>query len=171
MGKRHHSGGLLLRKMKAKKIIVVCPHPEGVAPGQRLKYEQYFEFFRANGYEIEVESFMSKRFWDIVYQKGNFVEKIFWTIYGYIKRICLIPFLPFYDGVYLFLNVTPFGWPILERIYVWMNPNIIYDIDDLVFLGKTSSANKIVSLFKRPEKYTFLMCKAREVIVCTNIFR
>jgi len=153
--------------MSVKKILVVCPHPEGVAPGQRLKYEQYFRFFRENGFEMEVESFMSNRFWFIVYKKGHFLEKIFWTLYGYLKRITLIPFLPFYDGVYLFLNVTPFGWPILERIYLWMNPNVIYDIDDLVFLGNTSHANKFVSLFKRPEKYTFLMKNACEVIVCT----
>ncbi|WP_018341400.1 glycosyltransferase family 4 protein [Cytophaga aurantiaca] len=153
--------------MKVKRIVVVCPHPEGVAPGQRLKYEQYFQHFRENGYDIAIEPFMSNRFWDIVYKKGNTLEKIFWTIYGYIKRIALLPFLPFYDGVYLFLNVTPFGFPILEGLYTKLNPNVIYDIDDLVFLGKTSKVNSLVSLLKRPEKYTYLMQQAKQVIVCT----
>jgi len=155
------------KEMKVKRIVVVCPHPEGVAPGQRLKYEQYFTYLRTNGIEIDVKPFMSNRFWDIVYKKGNVLEKVCWTIYGYIKRILLIPFLPFYDGVYLFLNVTPFGFPILEQVYVWANPNIIYDIDDLVFLGNTSKVNSLVSLLKRPEKYTFLMTHAKHVVVCT----
>jgi glycosyltransferase involved in cell wall biosynthesis len=153
--------------MTVKRIVVVCPHPEGVAPGQRLKYEQYFQYFRDNGIEVDVKPFMSDRFWKIVYKKGHFLEKIFWTIYGYLKRIVLIPFLPFYDGVYLFLNVTPFGKPLLESIYLWMNPNVVYDIDDLVFLGNTSKVNSLVSLFKRPEKYTYLMRHAKHVIVCT----
>ncbi len=153
--------------MKQKRIVVICPHPEGVAPGQRLKYEQYFTHFRNNNIEVDVKPFMSYRFWNIVYKKGYILEKIFWTLYGYLKRICLVPFLPFYDGVYIFLNVTPFGKPVMEQIYIWMNPNVIYDIDDLVFLGNTTKVNRWVSLLKRPEKYTFLMQQAKHVIVCT----
>lgn len=153
--------------MSVKRILVICPHPEGVAPGQRLKYEQYFEWFSENGYEMNVQSFMSNRFWKIVYKKGYVLEKVFWTLYGYIKRILLIPFLPFYDGVYLFLNVTPFGFSFFERIYLFMNPNVIYDIDDLVFLGKTSKVNRLVTLLKHPEKYFYLMRNAKHVIVCT----
>jgi len=153
--------------MKVKRIVVICPHPEGVAPGQRLKYEQYFQYFRENGFDVTVKPFMSNRFWNIVYKRGYIVEKIFWTLYGYVKRITLMPFLPFYDGVYLFLNVTPLGLPILEGLYIKLNPTVIYDIDDLVFLGNTSKVNKIVSLLKRPEKYTYLMQQAKHVIVCT----
>ncbi|MGN6644939.1 MAG: glycosyltransferase family 4 protein, partial [Cytophaga sp.] len=124
-------------------------------------------YLRSNGIEIDVKPFMSDRFWNIVYKKGNVFEKIFWTVYGYIRRLILLPFLPFYDGIYIFLNVTPFGYPVLERLYLWLNPNVIYDIDDLVFLGNTSKVNSMVSLLKRPEKYTFLMKYARQVIVCT----
>ena len=40
------------RNIKRKKILVICPHPVGYAPGQRLKYEQYFDTFREAGYDI-----------------------------------------------------------------------------------------------------------------------
>jgi len=153
--------------MSIKRILVICPHPKGVAPGQRLKYEQYFEHFSENGYDMTAQAFMSNRFWDIVYKRGYILEKIFWTICGYIKRILLIPFLPFYDGIYLFLNVTPFGFSFFERVYLLMNPTVIYDIDDLVFLGKTSKVNSLVTLLKHPEKYFYLMRNAKHVIVCT----
>ena len=33
-----------------KKIVIVCPHPKDVAPGQRLKYEQYIESWEKNGF-------------------------------------------------------------------------------------------------------------------------
>ena len=39
--------------MKKKKILVICPYPEGEAAGQRLKYEQYFGYLREKGYQIE----------------------------------------------------------------------------------------------------------------------
>ena len=73
--------------MNKKRILVLCPHPENVAPGQRLKYEQYFEFLRSNNYEIEVSSFMTNSFQDIVYSEGKLIRKVFWTIVGYFRRI------------------------------------------------------------------------------------
>ena len=37
-------------KILMKKIVIVCPHPKDVAPGQRLKYEQYIESWEKNGF-------------------------------------------------------------------------------------------------------------------------
>ena len=37
-----------------KRMIVICPHPENMAPGQRLKYEQYFDYFREHNIEVTV---------------------------------------------------------------------------------------------------------------------
>ena len=39
-----------------KKNINICPYPENVAAGQRLKYEQYFHVWRQNNYEVTVSS-------------------------------------------------------------------------------------------------------------------
>ena len=86
-----------------KRILVICPNRENVAPGQRLKYEQYFPHWRANGYEVVVSPFMSRRFQSIVYQPGRFLEKAFWTLWGYLVRIRDFFRLPFYDGAYVFL--------------------------------------------------------------------
>ena len=72
--------------MRKKKILVLCPHPVGYVPGQRLKYEQYFDNWKANGFDITVSSFMSERMQRIVYKKGKFPEKIFWTGCGYLRR-------------------------------------------------------------------------------------
>lgn len=153
--------------MKRKKLLIVCPHPEDVAPGQRLKYEQYFDFFRENGYDLDIKPFMTMRFWNIVYKRGHFIEKVFWTILGYLRRLVLIPKIPFYDGMYIFLNIIPFGTPFMEWIYITLNPNYIYDIDDLYYLGRTNKVNKILRLFRSPAKYEYLMRHAKHIIVCT----
>lgn len=152
---------------KRKKILVICPHPVGVAPGQRLKYEQYFDYLQENGYEIEVSSFMTMRFWNIVYKKGYYFEKIFWTIIGYIKRLFDLCRLPFYDGIYTFLYVVPFGPPFFEYLFSKVNSNFIYDIDDLVFLKPQSKVNPLVAFLKSKNNSIYLMKKAKHVITCT----
>ena len=150
-----------------KKILVLCPHPENVAPGQRLKYEQYFDYFRENDVEVEVSPFMTVPFWNIVYKKGFFLQKVFWTIVGYCKRMWDLLRLRRYDCVYVFLWVTPFGTTFFERVVSMLSKKMIYDIDDLVFLKPKSNANPSVRLFKSGQKPIYLMKKADHVITCT----
>lgn len=145
----------------------MCPHPVNTAPGQRLKYEQYFTHIENAGFQITVAPFMTMPFWDIVYKKGYLFQKISWTLYGYFMRIKLLFTLHKYDAVYLFLWATPFGFPIIEWAICKLNKNIIYDIDDMVFLGHSSSANRFIERFKGTDKMIYLMKQAKHVIVCT----
>ncbi len=150
-----------------KKILVICPHPEGVAPGQRLKYEQYFESFRSNGIDVDVSPFISDSFQNILYKKGHIVQKIFGTLFGYLRRIYDLTRLRNYDGVYIFLWVTPFGPPLFESLYCRLAKSIIYDIDDMVFLAPASEANSLIAKIKGKAKMAYLMARANQVIVCT----
>ena len=95
--------------MQSKKVLVICPFPKGVAAGQRLKYEQYFDHWSENGYEIKVSSFMDMSMWNVVYTRGNYGLKIMGTICGYFRRIFDIFRVRKFDLVYVFLWVTPFG--------------------------------------------------------------
>ena len=151
----------------AKKILIVCPHPENYAPGQRLKYEQYFESWRSDGWEIDVEPFMSEAFQKIVYTDGNFVKKIYFTLTAYCRRISLLPRVSKYDVVYFFLWATPFGPPIFEWMYCKVAKKVIFDIDDLVFLKNNPHEKKYLSWIKGKEKPIFLMKQADYVITCT----
>ncbi len=155
--------------MQKKKMLVICPYPEGVAPSQRLKYEQYFEYFRENGYEITVSPFMNLKFWNIVYKKGHFFEKIFWTKVGYLKRIRDLFTLRKYDVVFVTLWVTPIGLPIMENLFAWFAKSLVYDIDDLIFLGHSSTANKMIAWIKGKRKMITLMKHADHVITCTPV--
>ena len=153
---------------KKRKIVVVCPHPENMVPGQRLKYEQYFDYFRANNFDVAVRSFMNVRFQQIVYKKGYIVEKIFWTIIGYIKRVLLLFSLRKYDLTYMFLWVTPFGPPLFESLYCKISKKVIFDIDDLVYMpGTKSDVNPFVEILKGRKKPIYLMKHANHVITCT----
>jgi glycosyltransferase involved in cell wall biosynthesis len=150
-----------------KKILVIAPYPEGVAPAQRLKYEQYFDYLRQNGYEIRSTAFVGCRFWSIIYQPGHIPEKIFWTIAGFLKRLGWCLRVPFYDGIFIYHSAAPLGPAIFERIYTRLNPRLIYDIDDMIHLAHSSQANRFTKWLKGSSRITHLMKKARHIITCT----
>lgn len=150
-----------------KRILIVCPFPENLVPGQRLKFEQYYGYFRTNGYEIEVRPFFSTSLYKVLYIRGHFIEKAFGVLRGYWDRLRLLARLRAYDGVYVFLYVTPLGTSFFERAYRLLAKKLVYDIDDLVFLGRSSPANSITSMLRGRGKYHFLMAAADHVITCT----
>jgi glycosyltransferase involved in cell wall biosynthesis len=150
-----------------KKILFLTPYPKDVAPSQRLKFEQYYNYFLENNFEIETNHFVSYKFWKILYKKGNFTKKVFYTLSGYLKRLNTIYKIKNYDLVYIHLWVTPFGLPIFEWLTVKLAKKIIYDIDDMVFLGHSSDANRFIQNLKGRKKMIFLMKNANHVITCT----
>lgn len=147
--------------------MVICPHQVDVAPGQRLKYEQYFSNWQENGYDIDIRPFFSKRMQSILYIKGRIPEKMFWVLWGHLRRIATAFTLKRYNAVYVFLWITPFGYPFFERIYCSINPNVIYDIDDAIFIKAKSIVNRSMDFLRGMNKPFFLMRKAKQVITCT----
>lgn len=150
-----------------KKMLVICPYPEDVAPSQRLTFEQYYNYFREQGYEVETSSFISKEFWQFIYKKGNVFSKVFYTGKGYWQRMKDLLRLRHYDVVYVHLWVTPFGPPIFEWLFRKVAKKIIYDIDDLVYIGQKNKAHPFVSVIKGKKKPIQLIKHADHVITCT----
>lgn len=151
-------------QFEQKRILIICPSPKGTNPGQRLKYEQYLSAFEEAGYVITISSFQSKRFWKIIYKEGYIFEKIFWTFIGYCKRTYDLMRLPFYDGAYIFMAITPIGPPIFEGLAHFLNKKIIFDIEDMAFISASSEANRWMEKLKGTKKYYYLVKRARHVI-------
>jgi L-malate glycosyltransferase len=154
--------------MSQKRILFVCPYPEHVAPSQRLKFEQYYDHFRAAGYQVDTTAFISPDFWKIIYQPGHFAGKAWYSFTGYLRRFRDLFRLRRYDVVYIHLWVTPFGPPVFEWLFTRIARRVIYDIDDLVYLGNVQSkAHPLVTIIKGRKKPLFLMKAADHVITCT----
>lgn len=151
----------------SKKILFLSPYPVDKAPSQRLKYEQYFSIFENTGYDITTKSFVSEKLWDILYLPGFIIQKLFFTKLGYIKRFFTLFSIRKYDIIYVHLWVTPIGPPIFEWLTIKLAKKVVYDIDDMVFLGHSSDANKLWKNLKGKSKMIYLMKKANHVITCT----
>lgn len=149
---------------KKRKIFVICPFPQGVAAGQRLKYEQYFEHWRENGLEITVSSFMDMAMWKVVYTHGNYGSKILGTLRGYIRRYSDIFVVGQADIVYVHMWVTPFGASFFERLIRSLSKKLIFDIEDNVLIEKANELNPWVKFLKGRGKTTYLIKTADHVI-------
>jgi len=150
--------------MHVKKVLVVCPFPQGVAAGQRLKYEQYLDHWRENGYEVVISSFMDEPMWNIVYTRGNYMLKILGTLRGYFRRLLDIFRISRFEVVYIFMWVTPIGTSFFERLFRRLSKHLIYDVEDNVLMEKGNDLNPLVKILKSSDKTAFLIKSADHVI-------
>jgi L-malate glycosyltransferase len=156
-----------MKNLKNKKVLFLSPYPFGVAPSQRLKYEQYVDYFEAQGYDVKTSSFVTKAFWKVIYKKGFFLQKILFTLLGYAFRCRDLFRLRKYDVVYVHLWVTPLGLPFFEFMVLLIAKKVVYDIDDLVFLHQGNQVNTLASALKGRNKSLYLIKHAHYVITCT----
>jgi glycosyltransferase involved in cell wall biosynthesis len=151
-----------------KTVLILCPSPRGTAATQRLKYEQYLGLLEKEGFSFTISNFQSTRFWKIIYKQGHTLEKIFWVCMGYIRRAYDLLRAPFYDVVFVNLWATPLGPPVYERCLFWVNRNVVFDIDDMMFMKRYEHVKlNFFQRLKGSKKPLVLMRHARYVIVCT----
>ena len=154
----------MLLEKKVKSILVVCPYPVGVAAGQRLKYEQYFENWEKNGFSITVSSYMDNNFWHIAHKKGFWLKKIFAIFKGQLKRCFEIFLLYKYDCIYIFMYVTPLGTSLMERLYCFFAKKIIFDLEDNRFVGANKETSGMAQKMRGISKTEYLVRNANHVI-------
>ena len=150
-----------------KRMLVLCPHPVGVAAGQRLKFEQYYSDWRAHGWEVVPSPFMDRQLWSVLHTPGHAVAKIIGAFKGLVRRIADLARIPRYDLVYCFMYVTPVGTSLFERLTRALARHLIYDIEDnlLVDYGvKIEFPNPLMRLLKGRAKAKYLIRSADHVI-------
>ncbi len=152
----------------SRRMLVLCPFPQDVAAGQRLKYEQYFADWRAMGFDIEASSFMDDRMWRIAYARGHWAAKIFGVLRGHLRRIRDAARIDRYDVVYVFMWVTPFGTSLFERWTRRFAKRLIFDVEDNVLIEQklptAYNPNALIRLLKGPQKARYLIQTADHVI-------
>lgn len=150
-------------------MLVMCPYPEGIAAGQRLKYEQYLGDWRDAGWEVTVSPFMDRPTWDILHRPGRSSAKAAGVARGMLRRWRDLVRLGRFDLVYIFMNVTPVGTSLPERIARRVARRVVYDIEDDMLGGGDAgpSVNPIARLLRSPAKARVLVRSADHVITAS----
>jgi glycosyltransferase involved in cell wall biosynthesis len=149
------------------RIVVLCPYPVGRAPSQRLKFEQYYEDWRAGGWTVDVRPFWDEAGWDVLYRPGRRGAKLSALARGLARRRRDAADALSADLVYLHLEATPVGPPWIERRLVRAGVPLVYDLDDLVHLAHSSPANPFMRWVRSRAKIPEITRLASQVIVCT----
>jgi glycosyltransferase involved in cell wall biosynthesis len=154
-----------------RRLLVLCPFPEGCAAQQRLKYEQYFDDWRAQGWEITVSSFLDLAAWDVFYEPGHLLTKGIGVLKGYFRRLRDLGRVADFDLVYVCMWVTPLGGPLLEGMVRHRARALVYDIEDNIVSAtppQVSALRRAFSwLLDRRRKLRFLIAEADAVIVAS----
>lgn len=150
------------------RLAVVCPHPVGHAPSQRLKYEQYFESWAGHGYDVDVFPFWDEAAWQVLYEPGLRVAKATALQRALVRRREQEAAWLSADLVYVHLGIAPLGPPVFEERLIASGVPFVYDIDDLVHLPHGSGANPFMRRLRRSDRVEQLMTAASQVVVCTE---
>ncbi len=131
------------------KILFLVPYPEGHAPSQRFRFEQYLDQLQENNYQVTIQSFWDQQSWSVLYLRGNRIKKIIGFVKGLTKRIKIVFGLHHFDLVFIHRECLPIGPPLFEWVISKIfRKRIIYDFDDAIWLPNTSDENKMVSFLK-----------------------
>jgi glycosyltransferase involved in cell wall biosynthesis len=152
---------------KRRKILVLCPYPFDTNAGQRLKFEQYYDDWRANGFDIVISPFMDQKLWAVVFEPGHLPAKIAGTLRGYVRRIRDLFRLRRYDLVYSFMWVTPLGPPIFEWLVLRLTKRVVFDLEDSVLDAISNDEkhpNPLLRLLRGAGKARLLVREADQVI-------
>lgn len=139
-----------------KKLLILCPYPHGTAASQRFRFEQYIPALEQSGFEVTQASFWDDATWSVLYQSGHYAQKIRGTITGFGRRLALALRSREYDYVFIHLEATPLGPPIVETLMMLLRRRLVYDIDDAIFMARTSRSNRFVSALRWRSKVGFV---------------
>ncbi len=154
---------------KYKSILFLTPYPNGYAPSQRFRFEQYLSALEQD-FEIKQGSFWSEKSWLSLYKNTNLFIKIFNFISAFLNRFFLLFKVSKYDYVFIHREATPIGPPIIEFLITKvLRRKIIYDFDDAIWIHNVSDKNKSVKYLKANWKVKYI-CKWAYKVCCGNSF-
>lgn len=157
-----------MSKDKYKHIIFLCPYPQGGAPSQRFRFEQYLGLLTENGFSYRIAGFLDEETNRILYQPGHALKKSLGVITGFLRRLILLPALYQADYVFIHREATPLGPPWLEWIIAkLLKKKIIYDFDDAIWLADTSGVNRFMVKLKWQQKVASI-CRWSYKVSCGN---
>jgi glycosyltransferase involved in cell wall biosynthesis len=142
----------------AKKIYFLVPYPEGSAPSQRFRFEQYFDHLRNQGYELGVYPFYDYDTWQTLYKEKKYLLKALKVTYCFLKRFGLLFKLHKADHLFIHREVAHIGPPVFEWIIAKvLRRKYTYDFDDAIWLPNYSETNSRFHWVKAYWKVNYCM--------------
>jgi glycosyltransferase involved in cell wall biosynthesis len=149
------------------RALFLVPYPLDRAPGQRYRFEQWLDLLPDGAIAAEVRPLFDATTYDVLYQPGSTPRKVLAAVNGLGRRLRDVTTARRYDVVVVYRELFPLGPGLLERFLESRTP-VVYDFDDAIYLGDTSTANRAVSRLKVPSKVEGIVRRAAATTVSTE---
>jgi glycosyltransferase involved in cell wall biosynthesis len=134
------------------KILFIAPHRPNRSPSQRYRFEQYFDFLRANGYDCELSSIIEEDDDKFFYSSGHFLKKFLLLLRSSKKRVEDVKRANNFDIIFVQREAYLTGSTFFEKGFAKSKAKLVYDFDDSIWLMDTSDANKKWEWMKSTKK-------------------
>lgn len=134
------------------KVLILANHRLNRNPGQRFRFEQYLDFLRKNGVEMDVSFFISEKDDKFIYKKGHYFRKLIFHFKAQRIRRGDIRRSHLYDIVFIFREAYFLGNIKIEKAIRKRVAKIVYDFDDAIWIPNVSEANKRFAWLKNYDK-------------------
>jgi glycosyltransferase involved in cell wall biosynthesis len=134
------------------KILFIAAHRPNRSPSQRYRFEQYFSFLKANGYDCELSSIIEEIDDKYFYSPGHFLKKFIFTIKSAIKRLKDVKRANNFDIIFVQREAFMTGSTFFEKQFAKSKAKLVFDFDDSIWLMDTSNANKKWEWMKSSKK-------------------
>lgn len=156
--------------MSHRSVLFLTPYPQGAAPSQRFRFEQYLQFLAEEGWHIHFKSFWSTQAWNILYKPRNRRYKLLWLLWGFVRRFYHIFKYQKVSVVFIHREADPLGTPLfpflLKKI---LRKKLVYDFDDAIWIPNASSSNRRAMVLKFWSNVRW-MCSMADVVHAGNQF-
>ena len=150
----------------SRRLRAVCFSPYPIqGPSVYHRIWAYRDDWIAHGIDLTLWPFMSDRFYVRRRRFGWFatLEKLIRFIGATIKLLVRLPSVLRYDVVIIHRELFPIGPLILERILFWLNPNVIFDVDDAIWHPPSNPVHQR-RLFWSKQRVPKLLAASRAVV-------
>ncbi len=147
-----------------KSLHILAPYPQGEAPSQRFRFEQYLSDWEQAGYTIHFHSFHTKRSWKRLYQPGKIPLKIADICWNFLRMWGILFRLIPAKNIFMHREMAHMGPPIFEWILAKVfRKKYVYDFDDAIWIPNYSAANARFQQLKCYWKIPYLIKWAHRV--------
>lgn len=142
-----------------KKVLIIANHRFDRNPGQRFRFEQYFDFLKENGYECHLSYIITAKDDKILYAKGKLPQKALLAAKAAAKRFRDVINRNQYDIIFIFREAFFTGSTLFENLFTRSKAKTIFDFDDAIWHFDVSEANKKLGFLKNPGKTAEIISK------------
>ena len=142
-----------------KKVLIIANHRFDRNPGQRFRFEQYFDFLKENGYECHLSYIITAQDDKILYAKGKLPQKALLAAKAAAKRFSDVFNRNQYDIIFIFREAFFTGSTLFENLFTKSTAKTIFDFDDAIWHFDVSEANKKLGFLKNPGKTAEIISK------------